>query len=79
MFTALQFKERMNQTPFKPFRIHMSDGSSYDVTNHDMAFVKRHAIEVGIDLDRNSIILRSVECAILHISRVEDIATANAA
>ncbi|HEY3915629.1 MAG TPA: hypothetical protein VGN61_14170 [Verrucomicrobiae bacterium] len=25
MFTALHFKERLNQNPFKPFRIHMSE------------------------------------------------------
>jgi hypothetical protein len=79
MLTALHFKERLNQNPFKPFRIHMSDGKSYDVTNHDVAMVKRHAIEVGIDPDKDSIAGHFVECAILHITRIEDIVTGKAA
>ena len=79
MFTALHFKERINQRPFKPFRIYMSDGKQYDITNHDMALVKRHALEVGIDPDQDSIVGRTVECALIHITRVEELAPATAA
>ncbi|HZM06013.1 MAG TPA: hypothetical protein VFC44_23675 [Candidatus Saccharimonadales bacterium] len=78
MFTALHFKERMNQNPFKPFRIHMSDGKVYDITNHDVAMVKRHALEVGIDPDHDSIAGRFVDCALLHITRVEELTAATA-
>jgi hypothetical protein len=79
MLTALEFKERMTAQPFKPFRICMSDGKTYDITNHDMMFVKRNAVLVGIDLDNNSIAERLVECALLYITRVEDLTTAQAA
>jgi len=79
MLSALELKERMNAQPFKPFRICMSDGKTYDITNHDMMFVKRNAVLIGIDLDSNSIAERLVECALLHITRVEDIPTAQAA
>lgn len=79
MFTALHFKERMNQNPFRPFRIHTTDGKSYDVTNHDIAMVKRHALEIGIDPDKDSIAGRFVECALLHITRVEEMDSAKAA
>ncbi len=79
MITALELKERMELQPFKPFRICMSDGKTYDITNHDMMFVKRNAVLVGIDFDDNSIAERLVECALLHITRVEDIPTAQAA
>jgi hypothetical protein len=78
MFTALQFKERLNQNPFKPFRIYMSDGKYYDITNHDVAMVKRHALEVGIDPDQDSVSGRFVECALLHITRVEELNPATA-
>ena len=79
MMTALELKERMELQPFKPFRICMSDGKTYDITNHDMMFVKRNAVLVGIDFDDNSIAERLVERALLHITRVEDIPTAQAA
>jgi hypothetical protein len=75
MFTAVHFKERLNQNPFKPFRIYTSDGKSYDITNHDMAMVKRHALEIGLDPDKDSIAGRFVECAILHITRVEEMSS----
>jgi hypothetical protein len=75
----LELKERMELQPFKPFRICMSDGKTYDITNHDMMFVKRNAVLVGIDFDDNSIAERLVECALLHITRLEDIPAAQAA
>ena len=79
MITALELKERMEMRPFKPFRVCMSDGKTYDITNHDMMFVKRNAVLIGIDLDSHSIAERLVECALLHITRLEDISTAQAA
>jgi len=79
MISALELKERMDAQPFKPFRICMSDGKSYEITNHDMMFVKRNAVLIGIDLDSNSIAERLVECALIHITRVEDIPAAQAA
>jgi hypothetical protein len=79
MITALELKERMKLEPFKPFRICMSDGKTYDITNHDMMFVKRNAVLIGINFDDNSIAERLIECALLHITRVEDIVAAQAA
>jgi len=73
MVTALQIRKRLNETPFRPFRIHLSDGSSHDVPNHDAAFVSRQGVEVGIDQDEHSIPGRVVFCAMLHISRIEDL------
>ena len=72
MFTALHFKEMMNQKPFKPFRVHMTEGKSFEVQNHDSAFVLRHALEIGLDPDSDSISERTVRCAFIHITRVEE-------
>jgi len=79
MITAMQLRERMNETPFRPFRINMSDGRSFAVLNHDVAFVKRNSIEIGIDLDARSFAQKYVDCAILHITRIEDISAEQAA
>jgi hypothetical protein len=79
MISALELKERMNAQPFKPFRICISDGKTYDITHHDIMLVKRNAVLIGIELDSNSIAERFVECALLHITRIEDISTAQAA
>jgi len=79
MITALQLRERMNETPFRPFRLTLSDGRSFTVPNHDVALVKRNSILIGIDLDSRSFAEKYVECAILHITSIEDVPTAQPA
>jgi hypothetical protein len=79
MITAMQLRERMNEIPFRPFRITLSDGRAFNIPNHDVALVKRNSIEIGIDLDSRSFAQKYVECAILHITSIEDIPTEQAA
>jgi hypothetical protein len=77
--TATQLRERLNEQPFRPFRVTLSDGRALDVPNHDVAFVKRNTIEIGVNLDANSFAEKYVECAILHITSIEDIPSDKAA
>jgi hypothetical protein len=79
MITAMQLRERMNEIPFRPFRINLSDGRSFIVPNHDVALVKRNSIEIGIELDSRSFAQKYVDCAILHITSIEDISAEQAA
>ena len=79
MFTANQLKERMQEKPFRPFRIKMSNGESYDIKNHDAAWVLRNAVEIGMDPDAEGFVSNTRRCAILHIASIEDIQTAKAA
>jgi hypothetical protein len=69
----------MNAQPFKPFRICLSDGKTFDIPNHDVAFVKSNTIEVGVELDASGFAEHCAECAILHITRIEDIPANKAA
>lgn len=73
MITANEIRERMIETPFRPFRICMTDGRHFDVVNHDMAFVTRNAILVGLYTGKDSIAERTAHWAILHIVRVEEL------
>ena len=79
MFTAREIKERMEEKPFRPFRIRMSNGEVYEIPNHDAAFVKRNVVEIGLDLDTNGIADNYRRCAILHIASIEDIPSVHAA
>jgi len=79
MFTAQQLRERMDEKPFRPFRIKMSSGDTYDVRNHDAAWVLRNIIEIGIDPDAEGFASQTRRCAILHIASLEDIPTSKAA
>jgi hypothetical protein len=79
MITAEQLRKRINEQPFRPFRITMSDGRAFDVPNHDVALVKKNTIEVGLHLDATSWAQDYIECAILHITSIEDIPARKAA
>ena len=73
MFTAKEIKELIEAKPFKPFKIYLSDGTSYEISNHDMAMVSKNAVYVGIHPDPDSIAERFVRCALLHITKIEEL------
>ena len=73
MFSAKEIKQLMDADPFRPFKIYLSDGSSYQVPNHDAALVFRNFVEVGLNRDPDGILDTAVRCAIIHISRIEDL------
>jgi hypothetical protein len=79
MINARTLKERMDARPFKPFRICLSDGKSFDIINHDIAFVKSSTVEIGIELDAQGFAEYCAECAFIHIVRIEDIPASKAA
>jgi len=73
MYVAKHFKNRMNAQPFRPFRIHMSDGAAYEVQNHKAALVTKDWIKVGLEFDHYQIPRRTAMCSILNITQVEDL------
>ena len=73
MTTAKQIRELVEAKPFKAFRICMSDGTHHDITNHDMAFVTKNTVEVGINLDADGFAEYVARCSILHITKLEDL------
>jgi hypothetical protein len=76
MFTSQEIRERMPAKPFQPFRIYVSDGSAYDIENHDAAVVARNSVEIGVNRDPNGVAERFVRCALNHITRIEDLQVA---
>ena len=73
MITAKQIRELLEAKPFKPFRICMSDGTQRDITHHDMAWVTKSTVEVGINLDADGFAEYVTRCSIQHITKLEDI------
>lgn len=73
MITAKQIRELMQATTFRPFRIYLSDGTHHDITNHDMAFVGRNTVEIGLNLDPDGFAEYFTRCSILHITKLEDL------
>jgi len=69
---AENLQKILRHQPFKPFRIYMSDGSSYDIKHPEVALLTRHTLEVGID-EKDGIPDHTIRCDIIHITRVEDL------
>ena len=67
--------EKMRRVPFEPFRIYLSDGTQFDVRHPDMGMVFRSRVVVGVSKPRDSEgpLERSVDCSLLHITRMEPI------
>ena len=70
MMTAKQVRGWITANPFKPFRVLLSDGSHYDVTNCDMAIVEKNTVDIGVNLDPAGIADGLVRCSILHIVKL---------
>ena len=49
---------------------------TYDIINHDAAFATRNYLEVGVDTDEKGIAESVDRCAIIHITRVQDLQAA---
>lgn len=79
MITAKQLREMMRANPFRPFRVHLPDGSHHDVLNHDSAFVEQSTLDIGLHPNSDGIAADLVRCAILHIVKIEDIPQKKAA
>jgi hypothetical protein len=73
MITAQQIRELLHARPFKPFRICLSDGSYHDITHHDLAWVTRNTVEVGMNPDAEGFAEYVARCSLRHITRVEDL------
>jgi len=78
VFKPEEIKALLVAKEFKPVAIHLSDGAHYEITNHDMVLVGRTHIHIGIG-DASGIAENVVRCAIVHITRIEDIQPAKAA
>ena len=73
MITAKDIRELLQAGPFRPFRIGLSDGTFYDITNHDVAFVGKNTVEIGLNLDPDGFAEYFARCSILPITQLEDL------
>lgn len=75
MITVNTFREWMSARPFKPFRVVMSSGQSYDVRHPEMALLTRSQLLVGIDVE-DGVPAEFKMCSLLHVTAVEPLETA---
>ena len=67
------FRDLLLHRPFKPFRLVMSSGKSYEVRHPEMALLTRSDILVGIDESDDGVPAEFKICSLLHVRAVEPI------
>ena len=72
------FRELLTQQPFKPFRLVMSSGQSYDVRHPEMALLTRTRMLVGVDVADDGVPAEFKICSLLHVTAVEPFGSASA-
>jgi len=63
--------------PFVPIRIHISDGSAYEVLEPEYVYLDQRELAIGIDIDDSGIPERSVYVDPVHVTRIEPLAQSN--
>jgi hypothetical protein len=76
--TLQTFRELMSARPFKPFRLVMSSGQTYEVRHPEMAWLTRTSILVGIDDSQDGVPAEFKICSLLRVATVEPISSSTA-
>jgi len=67
--------ELLEERPFSPIRLYLSDGRTHDVRHPEMAIVSEEVVTVGLPRDERSFVAdRMTHCATAHIVEAEPMA-----
>ena len=69
--TVQTFRDLLKQQPFKPFRLIMSSGQTYDVRHPEMAWLTKTDILVGVDEADDGLPGHFKICSLLHVTAIE--------
>jgi len=73
-------REFLRDEPFKPFRLTLTDGRSYDIRHPELAMVGRSTVAIGVPAgdEAEPIYDRLITVSLLHIMQAEPINGHNA-
>ena len=69
--TTQTFRELLSTHPFRPFRLVMSSGQSYEVRHPEMAMLTRSDMLVGVGEADDGVPAEFRICSLLHVATVE--------
>ena len=80
MFTRVSITTRVNEQPFKPFRVVTSGGQSYDVVHPELILVGTRECKIAISDSKDSATHDKIaQVSILHITALEDLTVTKSA
>ena len=66
-----QIRDHLKIQPFRPIRVHISDGSSYDIRHPEMAYVTASQVMIALEMSEEDLPDKVVFCDPVHITRIE--------
>ncbi|MBI3415117.1 MAG: hypothetical protein HY043_07325 [Verrucomicrobia bacterium] len=67
-------REVLDSKPFRPFRLHVSDGSSFEVLHPEFVWVLRTRVDIAVPTpDQPGVVERVHHCSLLHVTRIEEL------
>jgi hypothetical protein len=70
---AKEIKQLLNRRPFVPLRIHLTDGTAYDIHHPELVMVSQQRVDIGLHPDPDGVVAGVQFCSLLHVVRVEDL------
>ena len=69
------FREHLRTQPFRPFRVSLTDGRTYDVLHPELAMVGHSTVSIGLTRPNASepVYDRVVTVSLLHVMQLEPI------
>ena len=69
--TVQTLRDLLAARPFRPFRLVMSSGQTYEVRHPEMALLTRTSILVGVDVADDGVPAEFKICSLLHVTAIE--------
>ncbi len=73
--TVQTVRELLTARPFRPFRLIMSSGRTYEVRHPEMAWLTGTDLLVGIDRTEDGVPAQFRICPLLHVATIEPLET----
>lgn len=66
-------RDELHKAPFKPFRLHVSNGAFYDIEHPDLVTLARNAVYIATQIADDGIAEKMVTIGALHVTHLEPI------
>lgn len=67
----VQIRDHLQTQPFRPIRVYISDGSSYDIRHPEMAYVTATQVMIALEMSVENLPDKVVFCDPVHITQIE--------
>ncbi len=74
--TVQTFRDLLANRPFKPFRLVMSSGQTYEVRHPEMTMLTKTDLLVGVDAADDGVPAEFKICSLLHVTTIEPLSPA---